>query len=212
MKKVLPLILICILSGVFGILLFLSTPFDEPTSLDLKIYEFWRSFNFPIWFYVHRFISFFGDSFFIFPLAFIITLLLVKKKFILEGIIYFIFISFGLLTNASLKVYFSRIRPTSLIDDLWQSYSFPSGHSLGAFIFFMSSTWIFLFLYPQFKKYKTKIWISCFSLIFMIGITRMALGAHWFTDVCSGFTMGGIMICIAKIIKDHFKLFDHHES
>lgn len=213
MKKSFPLVLISLFLGLFGLILFLISPLDFPSKFDLQSYNFWASFESPLWFHLHRFISFFGDSLFIFPVTFSIMILLIKRNYILEGFLYATFIGMGLQINASLKVYFSRLRPTPLIDDIWHSYSFPSGHTLGGLIFFISSTWILLSLYPQFQKYKSKIWITSSILFIWIGITRMALGAHWLTDVLSGFLIGGTMICLAKIFienKKYFK-FDHEK-
>src|SRR3989344_3094268 len=75
-----------------------------------------------------------------------------------------------------LKIIIARARPEfALIDE--STYSFPSGHALGATVFFM------MLAYFQTRnasrQKKILLWFSAVFLILMISWSRLALGVHW---------------------------------
>jgi undecaprenyl-diphosphatase len=88
-----------------------------------------------------------------------------------------------LLLNEWLKVLVYRQRPIvdgPFVD--WSSYSFASGHTLGATLLYGQ---LLLFILPALK---TRHWrflsiFSTISLVVLVGFSRVALGAHFLTDV-----------------------------
>ena len=75
-------------------------------------------------------------------------------------------------------------------------FSFPSGHTAGAFVIFFcinsylpSISWIFLIL------------------AILVGISRIYLGVHYFTDVLFGILLGFIAFEIGKIVVDYILNF-----
>ena len=102
------------------------------------------------------------------------------------------------LLNNALKLLFMRERPT------WKlysphGYSYPSGHAMSSLAFYG------LIIYLIIKYYKgkgKKIIIGLISLlIFIIGISRIYLGVHYFTDVIGAylFDIGYLIIFITLI-------------
>lgn len=97
----------------------------------------------------------------------------------------------------SLKILINRPRPTQdLVSVLEKAryQSFPSGHTLFYTVFFG-----FLILVMGYRKslpVALRILVALFSLamIFLVGISRVYLGAHWFTDVLAGFMIG--IVCL----------------
>lgn len=104
-----------------------------------------------------------------------------------------------------LKNIFARNRPVdiNLIEE--SGYSFPSGHSLTAMAFY--GFIIYLIYSSKLPKRSKNIYISLFSLlIFIVGISRVYLGVHFFTDVIGAFSFSLFYLIIyTTVIKDRLK-------
>lgn len=147
---------------------------------------------------VMKYITYFGDKLVIIGITLIFILFYKNKK---QSLYMTINILVALFLNLIVKYSFQRIRPfESIIEET--GYSFPSGHTM------CSTAFYGLFLYFIIKsdiKYIYK-WIFAFFfliLIIFIGISRIYLGAHYFSDVIGAFILGilSLITCI-KIIND----------
>jgi undecaprenyl-diphosphatase len=70
--------------------------------------------------------------------------------------------------------------------------SFPSGHALGAMVVYGALLLVFL---PAVRHRKA--FISAMALIvFAVGLTRVALGVHYVTDVLAGWLLGALWLSI----------------
>ncbi len=101
--------------------------------------------------------------------------------------------------NNILKVTIMRDRPIWKTIDL-QTYSFPSGHTMISFIFY--GLLIYLINKNYHGKYK-KLIISLLSiLIFLVGLSRIFLGVHYFTDVIGAYFFGtGYLLLFIYVAK-----------
>jgi undecaprenyl-diphosphatase len=94
--------------------------------------------------------------------------------------------------NGIFKSFFRRKRP-----NLWASanqlmdYSYPSGHAMSA-ISFYGLLAVNLTNYLNIPLAITAIFAACITL--GVGFSRIYLGAHWPTDVLSGWVAGGIWL------------------
>lgn len=110
-------------------------------------------------------------------------LLLKNKKY---GILITINLIITVLINQCLKHIFLRERPLDLMLIEENGYSFPSGHSMAS----MSFYGFLIFLVWQSKvekKYKWILTIILALIILLVGISRIYLGVHYFSDVLAGF-------------------------
>lgn len=94
----------------------------------------------------------------------------------------------GVLLNLILKVAFHRPRPEGpLIDEYF--YSFPSGHAMNAFIFYMSIAYMF-YHYTRDRVLGIIMAVAMALWVFIIGVSRVYLGVHYPSDVVAGFLAG----------------------
>lgn len=90
------------------------------------------------------------------------------------------------LANTGLKLLLSRPRP-ELSLTLASGYSFPSGHAMGAAAVYLA---IGLALARQWPG-KRWVWLwGAVALILAMGLSRVALGVHFASDVLAGWLLG----------------------
>ena len=98
-----------------------------------------------------------------------------------------------------LKLAFRRARPEPFFGAIPpDSYSFPSGHSLGAFCFYGALAVILTDRLENFWL-KTIVWILSLAMIALVGISRIYLGVHYPSDVVAGYAVAFIWVMTIAI-------------
>jgi membrane-associated phospholipid phosphatase len=126
----------------------------------------------------------------------LIILYLVRKEFKRSIEIFTVGVT-GTIINLVMKHSFHRLRPQDPLIDPLQSFSFPSGHATGSFLFYG------LLAYLVWKtgwqwKYKVIFGIVLISFSMLIGFSRIYLRVHYPSDVAAGFLCGfaWLLLCI----------------
>ena len=98
--------------------------------------------------------------------------------------------------NALLKVLFNRMRPHTQFAQnmLIHTKSFPSGHAFGSFVLYGLLAYLCFTRLPHNWQWVATITLA--SLIVLIGISRVYLGAHYFFDVIGGWVLGAVILTI----------------
>jgi undecaprenyl-diphosphatase len=96
----------------------------------------------------------------------------------------------GMLLNEWLKVVVHRHRPFvdgPFVD--WSGYSFASGHTIGATLLYGQ---LALFIVPAIKsrRWRTLTVATATLFVLLVGFSRIALGAHYLTDVLAAIVFG----------------------
>lgn len=117
-----------------------------------------------------------------------------------EAFVYGVIFAMGVLLNQILKIFYQRPRPD--MDPLiaLSSFSFPSGHSMNSFIFYMLLSYYMYRLYPQ-KHVYIPVFLICCIIILMVGFSRVYLGVHYPTDVLAGYVAGFFVVATAILLK-----------
>jgi undecaprenyl-diphosphatase len=105
----------------------------------------------------------------------------------------------GMLLNEWLKVEVHRQRPFvegPFVD--WSGYSFASGHTIGATLLYGQ---LLLFALPILKARQWRLLciFSAVSVVLLVGFSRIALGAHFLTDVLAAMFFGIIWLMLCAV-------------
>jgi hypothetical protein len=105
----------------------------------------------------------------------------------------------GMLLNEWVKVLVHRQRPFvegPFVD--WSGYSFASGHTIGATLLYGQ---LLLFILPALKArhWRRLTVFSAVLLVALVGFSRIALGAHFLTDVLAGIVFGIIWLTLCLV-------------
>jgi membrane-associated phospholipid phosphatase len=105
----------------------------------------------------------------------------------------------GMLLNEWVKVLVHRPRPFldgPFVD--WSGYSFASGHTIGATLLYGQ---LLLFIVPALKARHWRLLsiFSAVSLVALVGFSRIALGAHFLTDVLAAIVFGVLWLVFCLI-------------
>jgi membrane-associated phospholipid phosphatase len=106
----------------------------------------------------------------------------------------------GMLLNEWLKLAVHRGRPFvegAFVD--WSGYSFASGHTIGATLLYGQ---LLLFVLPSLKARRLRLLciFGAVSLVLMVGFTRIALGAHFLTDVLAAIVFGIVWLMLCMVL------------
>ena len=108
---------------------------------------------------------------------------------------------FTAVANTLTKHFFARVRPEVLVDPL-TSYSMPSGHSSGAFAFFVALAILAGRSQPQ-RMRVTWVLLGCLLAI-TVAMSRVYLGAHWPTDITAGALLAITVNAFAMALSQRF--------
>ena len=103
----------------------------------------------------------------------------------------------SLLMTIAGKDIIQRHRPplVDAIPPFEYSPSFPSGHTLNAVV--ITGVVAYLLILRQRSRRAQIITVTVAVLIpLVVGLTRILLGAHWFTDVLAGWLLGGAWLAV----------------
>lgn len=134
-----------------------------------------------------------GDKRFLIPLAGVVALILLVRRQRFFAAAWVAATVGGALLNSTLKEIFERSRPQWLHHyasaDGW---SFPSGHSSGAFIVYGLLGYLVLVYLP--KRFHVPLAALAMLLIVCVGFSRAILQVHYFSDVLGGYAFGAAWV------------------
>ena len=189
MKKKINYIYICLI--LITIIWTILVMRDSFLSLDNNIYIFVISLKNETLTTIFKMITSLASVKFIIVIFIISLLGLIKYK---KGIFFSIIICLDTIVNLIVKKIIGRNRPDKIN---WlvveKGYSFPSGHTMISITFY--GLLIYFITKSNIKK-STKILLSIILgvLILLIGLSRIYLGVHYFSDVIGGLLWGGLLL------------------
>src|SRR6266550_1164193 len=161
------------------------------------------------WFHAHltrtfvsvlRAFTEFGSGEWIGAVLFFVALYFVWKKWWPSLVTLLVAVPGGMLLNEWMKVVVHRQRPFvdgPFVD--WSGYSFASGHTIGATLLYGQ---LLLFILPALKARHWRLLsiVSAISMVALVGFSRIALGAHFLTDVLAAILFGIIWLALCVVL------------
>jgi len=77
-------------------------------------------------------------------------------------------------------------------------FGFPSGHATA-----VVACWgmaVVLVGAGRSTRVKVGLWIGAALIAILVGLSRLYLGVHWWTDVVAGFALGGLWLCVLVLV------------
>ena len=170
---------------------------DPLTRLDLTLATLLRAHATPLGDQIFSIISALGS-----PAAMAVIgasgalLLLFRRKWIVLAAWVAAFGGAGLLTII-LKNLIQRPRPPGAAEFLFgTTYSFPSGHELGSLVGYGMLSYVIGSMWVETRRARSRLIIATAVLIIAIGLSRLYLGVHYFSDVVAGCAVGVLWLSV----------------
>lgn len=201
-----PLLLFFIVIG-FGFLLRASTPME----FERSIMEYLRNSKDlstlagPAWMTASWYgLTKLGDTLPRIFFAFGVIIFLWIKNCRCQAVFFAACLLIGIAISSALKHWIDRPRPQWVPHlDLVTNQSFPSGHALNSTLFYMGIACLFMHYLPNRLSR-----LGLFSLMLMLtlatGISRIALGVHYPTDVLAGWLLGAAILLMWQQVQKNY--------
>ncbi|MDQ3844085.1 MAG: phosphatase PAP2 family protein [Bacteroidota bacterium] len=170
--------------------------------VDNKVFAFLKPYINDTNTSVMNFITFFGTHTFLIPAnVFLIIYYLFLRKHKWYSIKVPTIAISSLLLMFGLKQLFARQRPVGQLLEAAKNFSFPSGHALMSVTFYGLLAYI-VWHSVRNKTLKWTLIVLLIAWIVLIGLSRIYLRRHYYSDVMAGFAMGFLWLVISlKVIR-----------
>jgi membrane protein DedA with SNARE-associated domain/membrane-associated phospholipid phosphatase len=174
---------------------------DPLTQFDLTIADAFHRHATPTGVAIAKAVSLLGSPGFIAAWGLLLVgLLVVRRQYLLLGG-WVAAVAAGGLLDVALKRVFHRTRPTWDVPLLTVGgWSFPSGHAMGSLVAY--GMLAYLLIREGYGRRRRLAVIACAALlILLIGLSRIYLGVHFFSDVIGGYAAGMVWLaaCVSGL-------------
>lgn len=184
---------------------------DPLASLDGDVAE-WTAAHLPAWVeWSARPFSWLGGWIGLTALGVVAVVLLLRERSWLDLAFFLAAFVGSQLVVALLKAWFDRPRPDlSSAVPLPESAAFPSGHatagaaSLGALAVLTAER-------LESRRARVRLWVGVVLLGVAVGLSRIALGVHYVTDVLAGWCLGLAWLAACLLARDAIRMRQRSE-
>ncbi len=170
---------------------------DNLSQFDAQVLVLLAPWRTPTGLAVARAVSRFGTVLLMSGLALVLVLTLYRHQWRAVVVGWTMVMGGGKLVETVLKHTFHRHRPIGALHMLHSvSYSYPSGHAMGSMIGYGMLAYLVL-LRVQRQAWRAAITATTAVIILAIGLSRLVLAVHFFTDVVGGYAAGAVWLALS---------------
>lgn len=130
-----------------------------------------------------QFFTLLGDPGWRAAIMIVILIVLVYRRSWRSVTVFAVTVGLSISGHSVAKEVFGRSRPTLVPHlDFVDTYAYPSGHAAGAMVILLLGTLLL--------RNRGALWLGVI-LSLVIGLSRVALGVHWPSDIVGGWIFGG---------------------
>lgn len=172
---------------------------ERLTRFDVAVMDWFHMHATPQGSRIFQVITSLGSPITVGALAIVIGVLLFVRRQRVLLVAWIVALAGGGLLDEVLKVIIRRPRPPYAARFIHRfSFSFPSGHSIGALLCYGMLAYL-LVLWLRSRKARIAVVVAAGILVAAIGFSRIYLGVHYFSDVLAGYAAGVVWVsaCIS---------------
>lgn len=147
-------------------------------------------------------VTFLGDWRFIVPAALFWVWFLVFRRLRIEALAFGVFLLVAEALTYLIKVFVARPRPLDGLVVSDDPYSFPSGHTTMAVVFYGMMLSVALNRPGLLPLRRRTLLMAFFVLLALIGASRIFLGVHYLSDVLAGYGFGGLFLAFFIVFRE----------
>lgn len=170
-------------------------------TVDARITGVMRDASAPATDALARSLTFLGDTWVMVALTVLGATWLLMRGRRAEAVLLTATMVIGTAAGALLKQLVERARPGLEMAQIPmpESYSFPSGHALAAFLYFGIAAFL-IFIMARSVRLKLWGWFACSALAFGVALSRVYLGVHYLGDIIASWMLGSAFLLVAVLV------------
>lgn len=175
---------------------------DPLTQFDVAVLDSLHRHNTILESKILEAISFLGSAAFLVVLGVAVAMVLARSRQWVLLAIWAVALGGAGLLDELLKVAVRRPRPAYASAFLTsRSFSFPSGHAMAALVAYGMIAYLLVRFWARQRSTQIVLFLSAFVLALAIGVSRLYLGVHYFSDVIGGYAAGAVWLatCITGV-------------
>ncbi len=190
-----------ILTSIALLYLLSITLYHGPQNIFINnvIFHLFRSWRTPTADTVMLSISFLGEKYVLLPLSLTLFVWFAWKKRMNTA---WHALALGLVAACGIegtKLFIHSMRPWGTVDgDFGSRFSFPSGHTVLAVMYYFSLALLLIKTY-KIKRYRHLLYGIASVLVISISISRLYFGVHWLSDVISSALLGTALLILVVL-------------
>lgn len=170
---------------------------DKLAQFDAQVLVLLAPWRTPTGLAVASVVSRFGTSLVMSAIALVVLLTLHRRNWRAVTVGWVVVFGGGKLVEALLKHTFHRTRPIGALQHLTDpSYSYPSGHAMGAMIGYGLLAYMVLLRVHR-PSARAAVTATAALIILAVGLSRLVLAVHYFTDVVGGYAAGAVWLALS---------------
>jgi undecaprenyl-diphosphatase len=138
--------------------------------------------------------SFLGSAYFVIPLLALVAVLLLRRRRLAEALFLSTAYAGSGALNYLLKLVFHRMRPSLPWSPGAPDFSFPSGHAMNSFTFYVGLAVVVWLVVG--RRAGIAALAGGLLIVLLVGVSRVYLGYHYVSDVLGGYSAAVLWLMV----------------